>query len=309
VVEVLVELGGVASRRQLVDATSRVEVDRALAEGGLVRLARGRYALPAVEEAAAAAHRLSGVVSRLCAAQHWGWAVQTVPDQPHVTVPQNRKVRAAHRDGVAIHYVDLGPDDIDGIATSKDRTLLDCLRSEPFDSALAVADSALRTGFPRARLLAVGRGARGPGAPQVLAVSRAADGRAANPFESVLRGIAGRVPGLSVEPQVTIRDPHFLGRPDLVDQRLKIVLEADSFEWHGGREALTKDARRYNAFTVAGWLVLRFSWEDVMFHPLQVQAVLEAAVVGRVEVLCPGCRAPSGSTSTRPTTCRAGQSV
>ena len=59
----------------------------------------------------------------------------------------------------------------------------------------------------------------------------------------------------------------FLGRPDLVDEHLRIVVEADSFEWHGERAALRADARRYNAFVVNGWLVLRFCWEDVMFHP------------------------------------------
>ena len=71
---------------------------------------------------------------------------------------------------------------------------------------------------------------------------------AANPFESVLRSICDDVPGLRVRPQVEIHDPHFLGRPDLVDDELRLVLEADSFEWHGGRAALARDASRYNAF-------------------------------------------------------------
>jgi hypothetical protein len=54
--------------------------------------------------------------------------------------------------------------------------------------------------------------------------------------------------------------------------------EADSFEWHGGRAALASDARRYNMLVVAGWMVLRFSYEDVMFHPDDVRPVLVAAV-------------------------------
>ncbi len=66
-------------------------------------------------------------------------------------------------------------------------------------------------------------------------------------------------------------------RPDLVDDRLRIVLEADSFEWHGGRSALARDARRYNTLVVDGWLVLRFAWEDVMHDPRYVRAVLVAA--------------------------------
>jgi len=212
VVEVLVEMGGVATRRALVAATSRSEVDEAVASGSVLRLARGRYALPAVDDAVSAAHRLTGVVSRLSAAQYWGWAVQIPPERPHVTVPPNRRMRSAPSD-VAVHYADLGADDVDGIATSRDRTLLDCLRSEGFDGALAVADSALRDGFSRARLLAIARDARGPGAPRIRAVARAADARAANPFESVLRGIALRVDGLHVTPQVSIRDPTSWGAP------------------------------------------------------------------------------------------------
>ena len=55
-----------------------------------------------------------------------------------------------------------------------------------------------------------------------------------------------------------------------------------------GAEALRADARRYNAFVVNGWLVLRFCWEDVMFHPDEVRLVLEAAVAERTERRC-GC--------------------
>jgi hypothetical protein len=35
---------------------------------------------------------------------------------------------------------------------------------------------------------------------------------------------------------------------------------------------------------VAGWIVLRFSYEDVMFHPEQVREILVAAV-GLAELL------------------------
>ncbi len=135
------------------------------------------------------------------------------------------------------------------------------------------------------------RDLRGPGAARARRTAALADGRAANPFESALRAICLDVVGLDVEPQVTIRDPHLLGRPDLTDVRLKVVLEADSFEWHGDRAALHRDANRYNALVAAGWLVLRFSWEEVMFHPERVRAVLEAVVAARTEQLCAGCRA------------------
>jgi very-short-patch-repair endonuclease len=69
------------------------------------------------------------------------------------------------------------------------------------------------------------------------------------------------------------------------------VVEADSFEWHGGRRDLARDARRYNAFATHGWLVLRFAWEDVMIRADEVRATLTAAVDERTERLCPGCGA------------------
>jgi very-short-patch-repair endonuclease len=112
----------------------------------------------------------------------------------------------------------------------------------------------------------------------VRRVARAARPEAANPFESVLRAIALDVPGLSVEPQRVIHGRRVWARPDLVDEDLRIVLEADSFAWHGGREALDRDASRYNRLAVEGWLVLRFSWEAVMFRPDEVREVLLDAV-------------------------------
>lgn len=106
-----------------------------------------------------------------------------------------------------------------------------------------------------------------------------------------MRAVALTVPGLHVEPQVSVREPHFLGRPDLVDQRLQVILEADSFEWHGKRAALRRDTQRYNAFAVHGWLVLRFAYEDVMFEPAYVRATLMAAVKERTDQRCVACRA------------------
>jgi len=109
-----------------------------------------------------------------------------------------------------------------------------------------------------------------------------------NPFETELRRLA-TIAGLNVRPQVPLYAGHFLGKPDLVDVDRRLILEADSFEWHGSRRALVRDARRYNNFVIAGWLVLRFSWEDVMLHPDDVLRVLEAVESrGRTYCHCRG---------------------
>lgn len=288
VVEVLERLGGTATRAQLVALTSRAEVERAIAAGDLSRLARGRWALPQVDEARAAAHRVTGVVSHTSAALLHGWSVATRPDRPHVIVPRGRRPGP---DSVHLHRVDLARHERDGLVTSEARTLLDCARSLPFADALAVADSALRNGFGTQALQSLADSACGAGAARVRRVAEHASPLAANPFESVLRAVALEVDGLSVEPQVDIWGSGFIGRVDLADERLRIVIEADSFAWHGGRDQLASDCRRYNALVVHGWLVLRFSWEDVMFHRDEVRRVLQAAVDRLPEVRCATCRA------------------
>ena len=279
-------LRSVATRGSLVAATSRAEVDAARAAGAVVAVARGRYALAAADAAMVAAHRRSGVVSHGSAALRHGWQVRLPPELPHVTLPKGRTLTEELERGIHLHRTDLGPDDVTDGVTTRHRTLVDCLRSGPFADALCVADSALRDGFGRKRLLALARDLRGPGSAMARRVAACADGRAANGFESALRANALDVAGLRVVPQVSLRSGVFLGRPDLVDERLGIVLEADSFEWHGDRAALARDARRYNRFVVNGWLVLRFTWEDVMFHPDEVRLILEAAVAERTERPC-----------------------
>ncbi len=121
-----------------------------------------------------------------------------------MTVPKGRKVTLQQRRGVHLHRADLGPDDvIDGV-TTRDRTLVDCLRACDFGSALAVADSALRSGFPHRRLVAIARDIQGPGGRLARRVAAEASADAANAFESALRAIAADVPVLNVLPQVPI---------------------------------------------------------------------------------------------------------
>jgi very-short-patch-repair endonuclease len=273
-VEAMHRCGGVADHATVVRLSTRRRLRRALAKGAVVRTARGRYALPTADVAAVAAQRVRGVVSHRSAAAWWGWALKQQPSLPEVTVPKDRRCA---RDGVALHWADLQGDEIrEGMVTSRERTLVDCLRSLPFDEALAIADSALRAGdLTPHQLRALAAGVKGPGAPRVRRVARHADGRADNPFESVLRALAIEE-GLDVIPQLTLRERGLVARPDLVDEKRGLILEADSFEWHGGRAALRRDCRRYNAMVLAGWLVLRFAWEDVVHDQDYVRSVLRA---------------------------------
>ncbi len=156
----------------------RAALERAIAAGDVVRVARGRYALAGADEAVVAAHRLGGVASHTSAALLHGWKVKVVPARPHVAVAKNRVLTPARVRDVDLHRLTLGPDDVDSLVTSRERTLVDCLRTLPFDEALCIADSALRDGFNPSTLDALARDARGPGSAQVRKVARHADGRA-----------------------------------------------------------------------------------------------------------------------------------
>lgn len=276
-------LGGVASRRTLLAITSRHALDEALRSGELVRVNRGRYAVPDVHASTELAVKVSGYVCLVSAALAHGWKVKVVPERPQIAVPKDRRLDAARRAEMHLSWIDLRDEHIEGVCTTAAKTLEMCGRRLPFDEALTIADSALRDGFPRQELDALAREARGPGAARLRRVAAHADGRADNPFESVLRATALDVPGLDVEPQVPIRgDLGLTVRPDLVDRRLRMVLEADSFEWHGDRAALRRDARRYDLLVANGWVVLRFAWEDVMHDQAWVRSVL-CATVARTE--------------------------
>ena len=247
-------LGGVATRAEVIAATSRRDFDQGVMSGAILRVARGRYALPTASEARRVAHELKGTAILLSAAAHWGWKTKWQPRQPQVAVVRGRKLTAGQRARAQVSWVRLPGSAVNECVTTPVRTVLDC----------------------------AARGPRG----RVGRVVEAADGRAANPFESVLRAIALDVPGLQVEPQVRIdRNGRWVGRVDLADQRLKIVLEADSYEFHGEGELFEKDCVRYDELVADGWLVLRFPWKRVMARPEWVREIIEATVALRIEEL------------------------
>ncbi len=282
--QALTYLGGVADLESLLQMTSRQRLRAAQAQGLVVRLERGRYALPTAHEGLRAAGRLSGVASHATAAALHGWELASQPERPAVIVPRKRHLDRARSSGVEVRFRDLEDHEIDGLRTSAHRTVLDCAKDLPFLQALAIADSALRhDAVDRDLLMRRALALPTNGRKQAVRVVQEMDVRAANPFESALRAIALDVPALHVVPQVPIDDRGFVGRPDLVDVGRRIVIEADSHAFHSSRPQLRRDCVRYNALVLRGWLVLRFTWEQVMFDPEYVRAVLVAATGGPLE--------------------------
>lgn len=214
--------------------------------------------------------RLGGVLSCASAAQLYDLPLLSPSLSPHVTVPRNWSKAVAP--GVVVHRRDLDPDDVNGVATTVEQTVVDIARELPFPDAVVVGDAALHRGACPETIASKVHAMRGPGSPQARRVLHAADGRAESAIETVLRLLAS--PLGQLEPQVVIRRA---GRVDLlVDGWL--VLEADGFAYHSDRQAYREDRRRANALAAAGYVLLRFTYEDVVHRPEYVIAIIRAVV-------------------------------
>ena len=323
----LVASGGIAGYGELVAATSWRAVKSARRAGAVVRRQRGLYALPVADAVASSApldqtafdaaalarrrteraslHRQEAELrlatrSHRSAAEHYELPVLVEPRHAELMLPRGRHVPRGDRK-ITVRRRDLTEGELTNGVTDPLRTVLDCAADLPFAEALAIADSALRSAKDTPSLVArsqliegldtVARQSRG----RARRVIEAADGRSANPFESAVRALALDVPGLTVEPQVTIAVDEAEPRVDLADESLRIVIEADSYAWHSSRRAFSRDCDRYTALIADDWLVLRLTWRAVMLNPertrRQVAAVvaLREAQLGLAAGLCRQC--------------------
>jgi hypothetical protein len=272
-VAVVRRAGGLARRPELRALVTRNRLDAAIKAGDLIVVGRSTIALADHDAGLVAARATRGVLAGESAALHWNWPVKRPPREPAVIVPRNHSHRL---DGVNLLRRSLPSEAAVGHVLTPTATVIDCARSVPFDAALAVADSALRSRrVSRSDLAAALEIVPARFRPRVERVITAADRRAANPFESVTRAIALGVPGLIVEPQ---GDVDGIGHGDLVDRRLRLVIECDSWEHHSQREPFRRDVRRYNRMVLADWTVVRLLWEDVMAYPERVRSDLVRAV-------------------------------
>ncbi|GAB48223.1 endonuclease domain-containing protein [Mobilicoccus pelagius] len=279
-------VGGIADRRRVRRRFTAGALRGALEDGRIRPVGRSGLASASAAADLVAARRVGGVLSHRSAAAWWGWPLLDPPAVPDVAVRRGTNVRALRR-GCAVHWLSLRDGEVRDGATPPLRTVLDCAASLPFDQALAVADGALRSGLvEKGELVEAADTARGCGAGRRRRVAAAADGRAANPFESALRATLLDVPGLHLQPQFAIRGPRlpggvdFAARVDLADPVRRIVVEADSFEYHGGRDGLRRDAVRYDELVARGWRVVRVTYDDLRGNPEWVRAVVQAVVDG-----------------------------
>ena len=278
VAEELRRLGGTATRARLRTVASKRDLLKAVREGAIVRVSRGLYSLPTnIDRSTARA--LHGVVSHLSAAEVWQLGVLEPVPVLHVMVPRHRS-RVSPRFGVKIHYGDATASERKAGATNALHTVIDCARTCPIPQALAIADTAVRTGLvTAAELRRAVAPLRGAGVVNSRRVAGWVDARAASPLESALRGLLLDNGITQFEPQLAVvHEGRRIATVDLGDPVSGLLLEADSFLWHGQRAALERDARRYDELVSRGFLVLRFTWEQVLSDPAWVLTMVRRAL-------------------------------
>jgi very-short-patch-repair endonuclease len=72
-----------------------------------------------------------------------------------------------------------------------------------------------------------------------------------------------------------------LGRrmPDFLFPEHRVIVEIDSWRWHGNRRSFESDADRHSRWTAQGWAALKFTPRQLRDHPLLVIARMTAALV------------------------------
>ena len=132
-------------------------------------------------------------------------------------------------------------------------------------------------------LLRLGRGRRG--AARLRALSESALGGAHSEAERALQRILGKTRLGGWRLNWVLRDGY--GRPlaelDAALPELKICIEADGLVAHSGRSQFERDRRRQNALILDGWLILRFTWKQLIEEPERVLREVLQAVASRTQ--------------------------
>lgn len=270
--ERLATFGGVARRSELVRTAAE---KRALVEGLASEMLRdlggGWVAAVDAEPSLVAARRFNATVTCLSAAPSYGLQRLVDPDRVHLAVPRVRGARPAPgRVGVRIHREtrwtrpEAGPP-----VAPLVEVLGRLLRCRPTEEAVVMIDSALNKEL--VTIDEIAQTLSGPGGPHARATLELCDGKSRSAIETLAR-LALRSAGLGVQAGVVITG---VGEVDLLVEG-RIVVECDGFAYHSDRREYREDRRRDRALAASGFVVLRFTWEDIVSRPRIVpEAVLQ----------------------------------
>lgn len=270
------ELGGVAAHHALVRDDSERNTLRNLVRVGLVqRPARATYALPGAPAALVAAARFGGHVDCVSAVALHGIDLIDAPAQTHLAVPVGKSCGRWPRAELAVvrrHRTTLLAQSPDHAAPVQPlaRALARMLSCRPRDEAVEALDAALHrervTKDEVARHLPAN-------APRAVRTALAlGDARTDSGIETRAR-LALVDDGLA--PLVHVRHTG-IGEVDF--QVEHVIVECDGFAYHSGRHEYRQDRWRDRELVSRGFVVLRFTFEDVVRDPGVVPAAVRAAL-------------------------------
>jgi very-short-patch-repair endonuclease len=264
--QILAVSGGVVSTGALLKrGVGERAIERSIGDGRLLRVRRGVLALPDAPpefiQAVGAGARLTCV----SAAVHYGlWRVR-----PAIGVHVSRPTRSVA--GCINHRVITVPPHprlpLVGLAD----VLVHVLQCRPADESVPMVECALRRGDTVAAFLE----SRLPGKRngRARAALASVDLTGESPIEVVTRLLL-RGAGLGVRSQVRIAG---VGRVDFLVEEC-LVVEIDGAAFHSDRRAVRRDRMRNNMTVIGGYTVLRFCYEDVMFQPEELLAMVFKAL-------------------------------
>lgn len=117
------------------------------------------------------------------------------------------------------------------------------------------------------------------GAPQLARLATSNAGGALYPAERLLHGLLRRAGLTGWAANVPLQDAAGLvGYGDVVFRQALLVLEVDGRAYHSSADRFQADRSRQNRLVNAGYVVLRFTWEDLTRRPEQVIAQVRAAL-------------------------------
>lgn len=263
--------------------------------GHIRRVGHGIYVLPGVLDShrsllGAATRALNAVVSHESSAILHG-IDHVDPRQIVVTVPVRRSNRF---EGVVVHQsTDLASDEttvIDGLpVTDPTRTIIDLAAVLRSGRLAMLLDQAVRMDLATYasvsdRLEATARRGK-PGVKRLRSVLASRLGKNFASESTLETKMLNLLESAGLPRPSTQFRPDWLrsvnGRVDLAYLDERIVIECDSRRFHGSPESFQLDRRRDNLAALAGWLPLRFTWEDLTKRPAYVLGTVREALMKR----------------------------
>lgn len=225
--------------------------------------------------------RISGTLALRRARWH-------LPCQSHIVVVGSKPYRQLP--GVTVirrPHPDLPPHPPGPQFVTAREALVDCLTVLPAAAAADLLDAALQKRYLRADMLAddltarLGRGRLNAAGLRSL-IARATSGSRSEAEQRMARLLQRSGTGPWV-PNHRIRGDggHIVAELDFAHVILRIAIEVDGRAFHSDRTAFERDRWRQNALVIDGWIVLRFTWEQISERPDEVIAVIQAAVAQR----------------------------